>query len=69
VVLPQPEGPMKETNSPSVTVKSTWDRAKTGPSAVSKVKPKSFAAMTVAATKLSLFLLIRFRQGYRLLTI
>src|SRR5580704_10178655 len=37
VVLPQPEGPMKETNSPSATCKDTFDSASTLPSDVSKV--------------------------------
>ena len=37
VVLPQPEGPMKETNSPSATCRLTLDKASTLPSAVSNV--------------------------------
>jgi hypothetical protein len=36
VVLPQPDGPMKETNSPRATLRSTLRKAATGPSAVSK---------------------------------
>src|ERR1700722_4272380 len=37
VVLPQPEGPMKETNSPSAICRLTSDNASTLPSAVSNV--------------------------------
>ena len=37
VVLPQPEGPMKETNSPSAICRPTFDSASTLPSAVSNV--------------------------------
>src|SRR4029077_9121647 len=37
VVLPQPEGPMKETNSPSATCKLTLENASICPSAGSKV--------------------------------
>src|SRR5580658_3531540 len=36
VVLPQPDGPMKETNSPRAILRSTLLKAATGPSAVSK---------------------------------
>src|ERR1700761_6174577 len=46
VVLPQPEGPMKDTNSPSATARSTCDSASTRPSAVSKVSEISFASTT-----------------------
>src|SRR3984957_19901246 len=38
VVLPQPEGPMKETNSPSAIRRLTSESASTLPSAVSKVR-------------------------------
>src|ERR1700749_4976410 len=38
VVLPQPEGPMNETNSPGATARSTPASAWTSPSAVSKVR-------------------------------
>src|SRR5882757_10172416 len=41
VVLPQPEGPMKETNSPSAICRLTFDSASTLPSAVSKVRETS----------------------------
>src|SRR5580698_4179246 len=37
VVLPQPDGPMKETNSPLAICKLTFDSASTLPSAVSNV--------------------------------
>src|ERR1700761_8251458 len=46
VVLPQPDGPMKDTNSPSATARSTCDSASTRPSAVSKVSEISFASTT-----------------------
>jgi hypothetical protein len=49
VVLPQPDGPISETNSPSATRRLTFDKAKTGPSAVSKVKERSCASITAAA--------------------
>src|SRR5688572_31440782 len=48
VVLPHPDGPMKDTNSPSSTDKLTFERAKTGPSAVVKVKDRFCASMTLA---------------------
>src|SRR5262245_24679557 len=38
VVLPQPEGPINETNSPGATARSTPASAWTSPSAVSKVR-------------------------------
>ena len=53
VVLPQPDGPMKETNSPLRIVRSTSDSALTGPSLVWKVSP-SFSAETTVAVSLSL---------------
>ena len=37
VVLPQPDGPMKETNSPRLILRLTLLSACTGPSAVSKL--------------------------------
>src|ERR1700761_902757 len=46
VVLPQPDGPMKDTNSPSATARSTCDSASTRPSAVSKVSEISLASTT-----------------------
>ena len=46
VVLPQPEGPMKETKSPSITVRLMPCRAYTGPSAVVKVRLRSRASIT-----------------------
>ena len=48
VVLPQPDGPMKDTNSPLRMVRSTSDSALTGPSLVWKVSP-SFSAETTFA--------------------
>src|SRR5271166_5111714 len=41
VVFPHPEGPMKETNSPSAIGKFTLESASTLPSAVSKVSETS----------------------------
>src|SRR5262245_43234817 len=49
VVLPQPEGPMSETKSPSFTVRLTSESAKTGPSAVAKVRLSPRASITAAA--------------------
>src|SRR5579872_5274681 len=46
VVLPQPDGPIKETNSPSATCRSTLESASTWPSAVSKVSEIAFASTT-----------------------
>jgi hypothetical protein len=46
VVLPQPDGPMNETNSPLPIVRSTLDSACTGPSLVWNVSPKPFASTT-----------------------
>src|ERR1700722_17315997 len=46
VVLPQPDGPMKETNSPSAICRSTLDKASTRPSAVSNVSEIAFASTT-----------------------
>ncbi len=46
VVLPQPDGPIRETNSPCPTFRSMCDSAWTGPSAVSKVSERSWMAMT-----------------------
>src|SRR5580704_8735216 len=46
VVLPQPDGPMKETKSPSAISRSTFDSASTSPSAVWKVSdmPRALTA-------------------------
>src|SRR5260221_6220272 len=49
VVLPQPEGPMKETNSPALICRLISDRAKTGVSAVWKVNPRLRISMMVSA--------------------
>src|SRR5437868_8481112 len=49
VVLPQPDGPISETKSPSSTVILTSESARTGPSAVSKVRLRSRASITAAA--------------------
>jgi hypothetical protein len=46
VVLPQPDGPMKETNSPLPMVRSTLESASTGPSLVWKVRPSLLAETT-----------------------
>src|SRR5438445_13649118 len=46
VVLPQPDGPMKETNSPSVICRLTFESASTRPSAVSKLRDISCASTT-----------------------
>ena len=51
VVLPQPDGPMKETNSPLSTVRFTSDRAWTGPSLVSNVRERSRAETTLFVMK------------------
>ena len=49
VVLPQPEGPMKLTNSPLPMARSTPCSAVTGPSAVWNVRSSASALMTAAA--------------------
>ena len=49
VVLPQPEGPMKETNSPASIARSTSDSACTGPSAVSNTRDRPWISTTRAA--------------------
>jgi hypothetical protein len=46
VVLPQPDGPMKETNSPLWMSRLTSDSACTGPSLVWKVRSRFWAEMT-----------------------
>src|SRR5437588_6229338 len=46
VVLPQPDGPMNETNSPSAICRLTLESASTFPSAVSKVREISCASTT-----------------------
>ncbi len=48
VVLPQPDGPMKETNSPRATFRLTLLSACTGPSRVSKRSDTS--AMSIVAS-------------------
>src|SRR5690348_4673121 len=48
VVLPQPDGPMKETNSPLATSRLISASALTGPSLVSKVRLSRRAETTVA---------------------
>src|SRR5690606_15451519 len=55
VVLPHPEGPMKETNSPFPMARSTFDSAWTGPSLVWNARPRPLASMTdsVAGFKLA----------------
>ncbi len=45
VVLPQPEGPIKETNSPCATFRLTWLNASTGPSRVSKRSDTSLTSI------------------------
>src|SRR6266567_8480636 len=47
VVLPQPDGPIKETNSPSAICRLTLDSASTRPSAVSNVSEMSLISTTV----------------------
>src|SRR5580693_9730595 len=49
VVLPQPDGPMKETKSPSAISRSTFDSASTSPSAVWKVSEMPWALTASAA--------------------
>jgi uncharacterized RmlC-like cupin family protein len=51
VVLPQPEGPMKLTNSPRATESVTSFSAWTGPSAVSKTRSTPRASMTGASVR------------------
>src|SRR5229473_5425402 len=46
VVLPQPDGPIKETNSRSAICRLTLERASTRPSAVSKVSEMLCASTT-----------------------
>ncbi len=48
VVLPQPDGPMKETNSPLEMDSEMPDSASTGPSLVWKVSDRSRADTTGA---------------------
>src|ERR1700737_1823334 len=49
VVLPQPDGPIKETNSPSAICRLTSESASTRPSAVSNVS-EMFCASTTSRT-------------------
>ena len=49
VVLPQPDGPMNETNSPLLISSVTSESALTGPSLVAKVRPSPCAETTLAA--------------------
>ena len=53
VVLPQPDGPMKETNSPWRTVRSMSASAKTGWSAAWKISDSRRMSMTVSAASAS----------------
>src|SRR5580692_5300827 len=53
VVLPQPDGPIKETNSPRSTARSMPLSACTGPSAVTKLNDKPATSMTRAPTAVS----------------
>ena len=53
VVLPQPDGPMKETNSPLSIVIYNLYRASTGPSPVWKVRPSLLAATTLISAPAS----------------
>src|SRR5690606_24040238 len=46
VVLPQPEGPMNETNSPLLMSRLTSESATTSPSLVAKVSPRPLAETT-----------------------
>src|SRR5665213_385783 len=48
VVLPQPDGPMSETNSPRPTLRSIADRASTGPSLVTKVSERRSMSITAS---------------------
>ena len=48
VVLPQPDGPMNETNSPFSISRLTSDSATTSPSPVEKVRPRFLAETTEA---------------------
>ena len=43
--MPQPDGPMKETNSPRATFRLTWLSASTGPSRVSKRSDTSLTSI------------------------
>ena len=54
VVLPQPEGPMKETNSPRATFRLTWLSASTGPSRVSKRSDTSLTSIAGSSPALGL---------------
>ena len=49
VVLPQPEGPMNDTNSPRFTLRSTPLNACTGPSRVVKLSDRFSMSMTLNA--------------------
>src|SRR5665213_475433 len=49
VVLPQPDGPMNETNSPLLISSVTSESALTGPSLVVKVRESPCAETTLAA--------------------
>ena len=49
VVLPQPDGPMKETNSPRATFRLTLLSACTGPSAVSKRSESPLISIAASA--------------------
>ena len=47
--MPQPDGPMKETNSPRATLRLTSLSASTGPSSVSKRSETSLISIAVSA--------------------
>ena len=49
VVLPQPDGPMKETNSPRATFRLMLLSASTGPSLVSKRSDRPLISITASA--------------------
>src|SRR5690606_38704455 len=65
VVLPQPEGPMKETKSPFSTERLTPVSAVNGPSAVWKVRPRSFAETTVSDGDMQLIFRRLAQRGFR----
>ena len=64
VVLPQPEGPRREKNSPSATVKSMSSTATTSPKRL--VTPRSSTAVVVSLTvRRSPLLMPRVLNGYQ----
>ena len=56
VVLPQPDGPMNETNSPRAIVRVTPLSACTGPSRVSKRSDRSAMSITLCVDATARFL-------------